>query len=852
MMFRTIVTCLIITICGGFFQTVHAWAPDYFYPKNGAEWIPRETPILIRCSMADHDPLHCRITIRADRSGLMEHQEILSDDQQTLICRPDTPFQWGELVTVRFQSLLSSGDSASYEFQFKIAESPSHWEPIAKKTDFTPIRQNKSSHSLQTNEEGVVILNGVSVPSDFPCIEIFHSDNPDPGYIFCNYQGSRYYNLILDNQGNPYFYWIVPDDRRDFKVQPNNTLTMTVRQGFGGGGYIAVDNTYTVVDTFFAPPGYQIDEHELVVLENGHYLVTAMDRRQMDMSQLVSGGKSNAWVTGYHLIEMDSRDEPVFIWRCWDHYEVTDAEYVNLTQWNIDFLHTNSIAVDLDGHYLICPKLLNEITKINRKTGEIIWRLGGKKNQFELVGFEDNPFYMQHSIRVLPNGHYTVFDNGNYHNPHFSRALELKVDETAMTATKVWEFRDTPDKQSYYQGNVQRLPNGNTLINWGMAHLPSLTEVRPDGSKAFEMNFENPVNTYRVFRFPWNGQARMPYVVPELYADRLVLLFNKFGDEQVQGYCVYGDTESGSNRLLARTEKPYYIFFPEDLSEGSVWFFRIAAEGLNGVESPASHEIRIETDFPEPGANLIENAVFEQGSGHWKVILNPSVSADYTTGSSGFVCTIGPGSEDLSDIQLMQEGITLHHGQSYLLQLTGSARPSRMLEMDVKSANPPVKNYSQGGGLFLKQDSSTWHHTFTMTQPTDTECRLTLQLGGVEGTVQIQSVTLTRVTGSHVNEPQGKDKSDPSKILSIAPNPFNHEAAVHFFLSSPSKVLLRILDIKGRTVHTGEESLLAAGRHIRFLDASTLTSGIYFCSLTVKEPLSSQATVHTGKMILIK
>ena len=49
----------------------------------------------------------------------------------------------------------------------------------------------------------------------------------------------------------------------------------------------------------------------------------------------------------------------------------------------IDYCHTNAIEQDNDGNILISSRNMDEITKINRITGQIIWRLGGKNNQFE-------------------------------------------------------------------------------------------------------------------------------------------------------------------------------------------------------------------------------------------------------------------------------------------------------------------------------------------------------------------------------------------------------------------------------------------------------------------------------------
>ena len=36
----------------------------------------------------------------------------------------------------------------------------------------------------------------------------------------------------------------------------------------------------------------------------------------------------------------------------------------------------------LRGHLLISSRHMDEVTKIDRQTGEIIWRLGGKNNDF--------------------------------------------------------------------------------------------------------------------------------------------------------------------------------------------------------------------------------------------------------------------------------------------------------------------------------------------------------------------------------------------------------------------------------------------------------------------------------------
>jgi len=84
------------------------------------------------------------------------------------------------------------------------------------------------------------------------------------------------------------------------------------------------------------------------------------------------------------------------------------------------------------------------------------------------------------SDRVGTN-HYTIFDNGNLHNPSESRGVEYQVDPTNKTATLVWQYPGTPTSTiySFYMGNAQRLTNGNTLINWAINAFLRLPRCAP-------------------------------------------------------------------------------------------------------------------------------------------------------------------------------------------------------------------------------------------------------------------------------------------------------------------------------------------------------------------------------------
>src|SRR5258706_14339435 len=86
-------------------------------------------------------------------------------------------------------------------------------------------------------------------------------------------------------------------------------------------------------------------------------------------------------------------------------------------------------------------------------------------NQFTFPN-DTRGFSHQHDARILPNGHLTLFDNGNNLSPQYSRALEFALDEENLVATKVWEYRHAPDVYGGFMGNVQRHPDGSTTIGW--------------------------------------------------------------------------------------------------------------------------------------------------------------------------------------------------------------------------------------------------------------------------------------------------------------------------------------------------------------------------------------------------
>jgi len=490
--------------------------PQYFKyiePLPGAKYVNKETNIIIRpYESIDKGSLHHNraISLTGSSSGECSFSIVKSDDKQTIILKPNRLFMLGETVTVNFSPIIKSLNGKSIE--------PFSYNFEIKSREIKITKQYGLQSEIYPNEN-MNYANGYyynDLLSDFPNITLNHYNGPSKGQLFLSDFSFppglvSPYLMILNNNTQPFHSIQKPIPCFDFNVQHNGNLTYYV--GLYGGKYYELDSSnYAVVDSFYCGLGDSTDLHELRLLPNRHALLMSYDPQLIDMSKIVEGGYPNAIVIGLIIQEIDSKKNVVFRWRSWDHFQITDATHEDLLAENIDYVHGNAIELDYDGNIMISSRHMDEITKINRTTGEIIWRLGGKNNQFTFVNDPDR-FSYQHAIRRISNGNITLYDNGNYHTPPYSRAVEYSLDETNKIATLVWQYRNTPDVYGPAMGFVQRLENGNTLISWGFANI-AITEVKYNGTKVLEMSFSQGVYTYRAFKYQWKNNGIAGQIIP--------------------------------------------------------------------------------------------------------------------------------------------------------------------------------------------------------------------------------------------------------------------------------------------------------------------------------------------------
>ena len=332
--------------------------------------------------------------------------------------------------------------------------------------------------------------------------EMTINQNPFGSNLFIHTMGDQpRYIAIIDSSLSPSWFINSGEFGLDFKVN-QNYLTFFNKSN---QNWIVLNDKMKEVDTLNCVNGYKADYHDIQLLQNGGYILQAYDSISVNMSEIVSGGNPNAIVIYLIIQEFDQNKNLIFEWNAWDHLNIADYTNLDLTRLRLTWMHGNSIEVDQDFHLLVSNRRSSEILKIDRNTGDVLWYLGGPNNDFTINNDSFNGFNKQHDVRRLSNGNILLFDNGNEHQPPISRVVEYSVNEINKSINLVWEFYHPEQLLGLAMGSAQRLPNQNTLINWGIVNNNGaiITEVDYDKNIVLEIRYPLGVRCYKVRKEDW-------------------------------------------------------------------------------------------------------------------------------------------------------------------------------------------------------------------------------------------------------------------------------------------------------------------------------------------------------------
>jgi hypothetical protein len=228
--------------------------------------------------------------------------------------------------------------------------------------------------------------------------------------------------------------------------------------------WIEIDPMGNITRTLGCGLGLQPRPHDLIGERDGGYWLMCDEVRTMDLTAV--GGVAQARVTGTAVQHVSEEGTLLFHWSPFDHFAITDGQPADRAGANVNWTHGNALDLDGDGNLIVSFRNLGEITKISVPSGAVIWRLGGRQNQFT---FESSlpVFSGQHGVRVYGAGALMILDNVG--TPTESRAEAYIVDEAARTARLMQSYSSVPGVVTLIGGSVQSLPEGRTLVSFGTA-----------------------------------------------------------------------------------------------------------------------------------------------------------------------------------------------------------------------------------------------------------------------------------------------------------------------------------------------------------------------------------------------
>ncbi|MGH2633994.1 MAG: arylsulfotransferase family protein, partial [Tepidiformaceae bacterium] len=336
--------------------------------------------------------------------------------------------------------------------------------------------------------------------------------------------------------------------------------------GYAVGSCVLYDRSYNHVTTIFGHESSAIDLHDMVVTPQGTALVEAYVPVTRDLTSMK--GAPNTTVLDWLLQEIEiSSGKVLFTWSALDHIALEESVTAPPTTsgGTYDYFHGNSIEVDDDNNLIISGRDTSAIYKIDRSSGQMIWRLRGgvagpatgpgeptatstpdglyvpafhptatssaspaatatastaatasvppppPGTQDLVLKPDGESFWFQHDVRRNNDGTVSIFDDGAAPFHHNARGIILDVDTAAGTATI---------RQSYsvgvevdFEGSFRLQSNGTWLAGWG--GVGRLTEFSPTGDVEFDATFAG--NSYRALHFPWHATPSTP---PAVAAER--------------------------------------------------------------------------------------------------------------------------------------------------------------------------------------------------------------------------------------------------------------------------------------------------------------------------------------------
>jgi hypothetical protein len=393
-----------------------------------------------------------------------------------------------------------------------------------------------------------------------------------PGHIFITPRanaGARTGPTILDSAGRIVWFHRLSATRTAVGLEPQMlngqpVVTWSQRPPITGDGLydrtnprlyynVIADQHYRILARLRAKGhGVRTDLHDFVLTSRGTGLVLGFRFLPRNLQRY--GGARHGRIIDALVQEIDVKTGRVlFSWSAARHVPLSDS-YLRAPSGNWDWFHINSVAEALDGNLLVSARHTSAVYKIDRRTGKVMWVLGGKRSSFRMGA--GTRFYYQHDAERQPDGTLTVFDNAATDfdkRGSTTKVLRIALDDQKMTARLAHEYEHPkgPGTLATSQGNAQLLGDGNVFVGWG--NSPWFSEFSPTGKLLFAAHLPSATyQSYRAFKGTWQGAPTgAPRIAASHSATRTLVYASWNGATDIARWRVLGGPSTDSLSEMA-------------------------------------------------------------------------------------------------------------------------------------------------------------------------------------------------------------------------------------------------------------------------------------------------------------
>lgn len=369
-----------------------------------------------------------------------------------------------------------------------------------------------------------------TLPKQFPQIMVKKNSDVPNGYILISFHGLKLkdpsYSIITDSSGQIVYYrgnekplysmfhlqqWRLKNGKIRYSMHIQEEDSQSLISSFVSGYHLVLNENFEVIDKVRLLPTPEhpellADEHEFILLDDGHYVVLGYKPIRITLS-------NNKTSLGFAGIVQEQKDgRVVFEWSGENNQKLIDGCYERcpaLMPSQADFMHVNSIHIDPnDNHFVISLGSSYSLIKLHRKTGQVLWYLGGKNDEFGLT--EQQKFLRQHDAQILSSGELILFDNAttgmwkkeyDYFNKqpivNPARIIVMNLDEENK---KLLSFREIPlNFYAKFMGSVQKLSSDKWFVGCGSSTECAAKLIDAKGNDLLIMSVKQPYTMYRAY-----------------------------------------------------------------------------------------------------------------------------------------------------------------------------------------------------------------------------------------------------------------------------------------------------------------------------------------------------------------